>query len=282
MSAELHRLIDATGGGCCVIRADGTIDAASPGFLALAGAPPRVAGQLPSALIEELPALDQLRAAVDAQTPVFRHVGADGVGHELAAAYVPDVGGAAGGVLVLVDRSSEARLRRGQVRLNREIDDLEAQLAQRQRQPQRSRIRSMPELNGRLEEALMRGRRYKHDVSCISVQIEMPAGSEAHDDELVQTVGETLIGCVRGVDDLGCADLRHWIFVLPHTPLAGGEIVATRVRTRLAGIELNRVGLGVAQVGGEEPGSAAIDRADQASAQALESGGGVLLAVALI
>ncbi|KIG15402.1 hypothetical protein DB30_05598 [Enhygromyxa salina] len=292
MSAELHRLIDATGGGCCVVRGDGTIEAASPGFLALTGAPQQLAGQAPSAVFAELPALDRLGAAVNEQSPVFRHVGADGVGRELAAAYVLNTGGVAGGVLVLVDRSGEARLRRGQVRLSREIDDLEAQLAERQRQPQRSRIRSMPELIGRLEEAVMRSRRYKHDVSCISLQIEMPIDLEHHED-LAKRIGETLVGCVRGVDELGSASVRResspelstahrWVFVLPHTPLAGGEIVATRVLTRLAGIDLARVGLGVAQVGAEEAGSAAVERADQASAQALESGGGVLLAVALI
>jgi hypothetical protein len=282
MSAELHKLIDATGGGCCVLGADGTIEAASPGFLALSGAPTQIAGQRPSAMIEELPAIDQLSAAVDAQSPVFRHVGADGVGRELAAAYVLNEGGGAGGVLILVDRSGEARLRRGHVRLGREIDDLEAKLAERSRQPQRSRVRSLPELLGRLDEALMRGRRYKHDVSCIAIHIEVDAASDELRDTLRKTIAETLIGCVRGVDDLGGADIDHWICVLPHTPLAGGEIVATRVRTRLTGIDLARVGIGVAQVGPEEPGSAAIERADQASAQALEAGGGVLLAVALI
>jgi hypothetical protein len=279
MSAELHELIDATGGGCCVLRADGTIDTASLGFLALTGAPPQVAGQLPTALIVELPGLDQLGSAVDAESPVFRHVGADGVGRELAAAYVSKVGGASGGVLILVDRSGEARLRRGQVRLGREIDDLKAELAERERQPRRPRIRSMSELAGRLSEALMRGRRYKHDVSILAIQID---DTDAMPDERAKAIGETLIGCVRGVDDIGCADPKHWIMLLPHTPLAGGEIVATRVQTRLAGLDLPRVGVGVAQVGTEEPGSVAVERADQASAQALETGAGVLLAVALV
>jgi PAS domain-containing protein len=275
---ELHELIDATGGGCCVVRADGTIDAASPGFLALTGAPQQIAGLLPSALVEELPTLDQLGPAVAPESPVFRHVGADGIGRELAAAYVRNVGGAPGGVLLLVDRSGEARLRRDHVRLDRQIDDLKAELAQREREPRRPRIRSMSELAGRLEEALMRGRRYHHEVSIIAIQIDVDTVS----DELAKTIGETLIGCVRGVDDLGRADAKHWILVLPHTPLAGGEIVATRVQIRLAGIDLARVGVGVAQVGGEEPGSVAVERADQAGAQALESGGGVLLAVALV
>jgi hypothetical protein len=275
---ELHDLIDATGGGCCVLRADGTIDTASLGFLALTGAPPQVAGQLPTALIVELPALDQLDSIVDAQSPVFRHVGADGVGRELAAAYVAKPGGGSGGVLILVDRSGEARLRRGQVRLGREIDDLKAELAERERQPRRPRIRSMSELAGRLTDALMRGRRYKHDVSIIAIQID----TDAIQDELATAIGEALIGCVRGVDDIGCADPKHWIMLLPHTPLAGGEIVATRVQTRLAGLDLARVGVGVAQVGTEEPGSVAVERADQASAQALETGAGVLLAVALV
>ena len=106
MTTELFELIDATGGGGCQLRGDGTIEAASPGFLSLTGAPAQVAGERVASLLAELPALDQLPEVIEAETPVFRQVGADGIGRELAAAYVR---GRA--TLLIVDRSGEARLR---------------------------------------------------------------------------------------------------------------------------------------------------------------------------
>ena len=273
MTTELFELIDATGGGGCQLRVDGTIEAASPGFIALTGAPAGVSGSSVSSLLAELPALDQLPEMIEAETPVFRQVGADGIGRELAAAYVRGRG-----VLLIVDRSGEARLRRSEVRLGRQIDDLKAELAAREREPRRARIRSMAELARRLDEALMRSRRYRHEVTIISIQLsgDEPLGERA------RAIGETLVACVRGVDDLGRVDASHWILVLPHTPLAGGEVVAKRILERLAKLELHAVGLGVAQAGPEEAASAAVERADQAGAQALESGGGLLLAVALV
>jgi GGDEF domain-containing protein len=272
MTAGLHELIDATGGGCAELGADDTIASASSGFIALVGAPDDHVGAEPGALISELPALDQLPLAVEAETPVFRQVGADGIGRELAAALVP---GEVGRVLILVDRSGEARLRRSQARLGRQVDDLKAELAARERAPRRPQIRSMAELARRLDEALARARRYRHHVTIVSIQIERADADDA------KQIGESLVGCVRGVDDLGRVDQDHWVLVLPHTPLAGGEVVAKRVHARLAELGLSTVGVGVAQVGDEEPGSEAVDRADQAGSQALESGGGLLLAVAL-
>lgn len=271
----LHELIDATGGGCCRVRQDGTIVSASPGFVALTGAPSEFDGHTPAALLPELPALDRLARAVDPETSVFRQIGSDGIGRELAAAFVSDAEG--GGMLVLVDRSGEARLRRRQASLGRQIDDLKAELAAREREPRRSRIRSMAELARRLDEALARARRYDHALTILAIQLDL-AGAPEHS---VQAVGDKLIGCVRGVDDLGRVDANHWVLVLPHTPLAGGEVVAKRIVDRLAELDLRKVGVGVAQVGSQEPGSGAVERADQASAQALESGTGLLLAVSL-
>lgn len=283
MTAGVHELIDATGGGCCRLRPDHKIDSASPGFRALTGAPAELDGLDPTKLIRELPILDQLAAVVDAESPVFRQVGADGIGRELAAALVREPDG--GGTLILVDRSGEARLRRSQARLGRQIDDLKAELAAREREPRRPQIRSMAELARRLDEALMRSRRYGHQVTIVSIQIEagvsiqLEAGEPVEDQ--ARAIGESLIGCVRGVDDLGRVDATHWVVVLPHTPLAGGEVVATRVHGRLSELGLAMVGVGVAQIGSDEAGSDAVDRADQAGAQALENGGGLLLAVAL-
>jgi GGDEF domain-containing protein len=277
MSAALHELIDATGGGCCRLRADGTIDSASPGFLALSAAPEDVTGLEPRAVIAELGELEALPAKVEAGSPVFRHVGADGVGRELAAALVRDPEGGSGAVLILVDRSGEAKLRREQARLGRRIEDLEAELAAREHEPQRPRVRSMAELARRLDEALARARRYGHQVTIVSIRID----AEGSLDERASVLGETLAGCVRGVDDLGRADATHWVLLLPHTPLAGGEVVARRIHDRLGELGVTKAGLGVAQVGSEEAGKDAVERADQAGAQALESGGGLLLAVAL-
>jgi hypothetical protein len=275
MTAGLFELIDATGGGCCRVRADGLIDAASAGFVALSGAHGELAGRDPSEVLRELPDLDQLPPAIESETAVFHQIGGDGIGRELAAAFVPDREG--GGMLLLVDRSSEARLRRSQASLDRQIDDLKAELAAREREPRRSRIRSMPELARRLDETLARARRYDHPVTLAAIRIEytLPPDDDA------RAVGETLLGCVRGVDDLGRADAKQWVIVLPHTPLAGGEVVAKRVIDRLTELGLTKLGVGVAQVGSEEPGSAAVERAEQASTQAVEGGGGLLLAVSL-
>lgn len=277
MTASLHELIDATGGGCCRLRSDGTIDSASPGFVALVGARSELAGLEPHAVLAELPPLAQLPVTITAEAPMFRQVGSDGLGRELAAALVGDRNGESGATLLLVDRSGEARLRRSQARLGRQIEDLKAELAARDQEPHRPRIRSMSELVRRLDEALARAHRYGHAVTIVAAQIE----TDEAIDEREKLVGEKMLGCVRGVDDLGRVDANMWIVALPHTPLAGGEVVAKRIHERLGELGLTKVAVGVAQVGLDEPGAVAIDRADQAATQAMESGGGILLAVAL-
>ena len=277
MTAGLHELIDATGGGCCRLRADGTIDSASPGFVALVGSRSELEGIEPHIVLAELPALAQLPTAIHGDAPVFRHVGLDGLGRELAAALVRDRNGESGSTLLLVDRSGEGRLRRAQARLSRQIEDLKAELTARDHESHRPRIRSLPELIRRLDEALARAHRYGHAVTIVAVQMEideMPAEQE-------KALGDKLLGCVRGVDDLARIEIHDWIVALPHTPLAGGEVVAKRVHERLGELGLTKVGVGVAQVGLDEPGAVAIDRAEQAAMQAMESGGGLLLAVAL-
>lgn len=265
---ELINLIDASGAGCCRLGPDEHITAASPNFVALLGARAvdQIVGRRPSELIPELPS--SLPAAITATPTIVRVVGADGIGRELAVAHN-------GGVLLVADRSSEAKLRRSEARLGRQIDDLQAELTAREREPRRPPIRTMTELATRLDEALMRARRYQHHVTIAAIRLgRAPVPG--------RIVGETIIGCVRGVDDLGRAADDHWILVLPHTDLAGGEIVGKRVLAKLGALELDGVGIGVAQVGLEEPGSAAVERADRVSVQALENGGGLLLAVALI
>jgi PAS domain-containing protein len=277
MDATLFELIDATGGGCCRLQTDETIAAASPRFVALTGAVEPI-GRRPSELLDELPPLGELPAKVAANPIVVRAVGRDGIGRELAIVRVPDGSGQSGGVLLIVDRSGEARLRRSEARLGRQIDDLKAELATREREPKRPRIRSMAELAQRLDEALMRARRYQHQVTIAAIRVIRAAASEVDSEAL----GEAIVGCVRGVDDVGRADDEHWILVLPHTELAGGEIVGRRVLTKLETLALGRVGVGVAQAGAAEPASSVVERADRVCAQALDSGGGLLLAVALL
>jgi GGDEF domain-containing protein len=274
MDATLFQLIDATGGGCCRLRADGSIAAASTNFMAWTGTAEPV-GRQPAELIVELPPLAELPATVGTEPIIVRVVGIDGIGRELAVARALDSSGASGGVLLIVDRSGEAKLRRNELRLGRQIDDLKAELATRDREPWRPRIRSMAELSQRLDEALMRARRYQHHVTVLSIQANGAASATGN-------VDETIVGCVRGVDDVGRAKDDQWILVLPHTDITGGEIVAKRVIAKLEALGLARTAVGVAQVGAEEHGRVAVERADRVCAQALENGGGMLLAVALV
>lgn len=257
----------------CWLRADGALLEASPRFLALVGAP-EVEGLTIHDLLPEL-RLDGLPEHVDHDTPTFLQVGSDGVGRELAAARI-DAGGHR--FVVVVDRSGEASLRRREAKLDQQLTDLQAELAAREREPRRSRVRSMSELAARMDEAIMRGRRYKHEVSLVAVRVA-PAQIES---QLATRIGECLIGCVRGVDDIGRISDEHWILVLPHTNLEGAGVVGKRVLERLGALQLGAVAIGSAQVGPEEAASKALERADQACLDALEQGGGQLLAVALV
>ncbi|NVB38671.1 hypothetical protein G6O69_12590 [Pseudenhygromyxa sp. WMMC2535] len=272
----IFELVDATGGGACRLRPDGGIEAISPGFAALCAASGEVTGRQASELLAELPALDSLGPRVSADAEVFRAVGSDGVGRELSAARIEDPEGA---WLVLVDRSGEARLRRTRDRLGRQIDDLKAELAARERAPRRAQVRSMVDLARRLDEALARARRYQHPVSVIAIAVDL---GQLPDPQLSTKIGETILASIRGVDDLGRVDAGHWVLLLPHTPLAGAEVVGKRIQERLAALQVQAPGLGVAQAGREEAGSAVVERADQACSQAREGGGGMLLAVALV
>jgi GGDEF domain-containing protein len=267
-------LVDAAGGGVCRLRLDGTMVDASARFLALTGASSVVDRPI-HALLPELPPLAELPDHVSIETPALLQVGADGVGRELSAALIADGGHC---FLILSDRSSEAALRRREAKLDRQLSDLQADLAAREREPRRSRIRTMSELAGRLDEALMRARRYKHDVTLLTVRLApIDVGAS-----LAGPVGECLIGCVRGVDDIGRLADDHWLLVLPHTNLEGGSVVAKRVLERLGALQLGNVAVGCAQTGADEAASKAVERAEQACIDALEQGGGLKLAVAFL
>lgn len=277
--AHALALVDAAGGGVCRLRADGTVIEASNHFLALTGVGSSngnsISGRSIHTLLPDLPALAELPDRVSIETPALLQVGADGVGRELSAARV-DAGEHC--FLVLTDRSNEASLRRREAKLGRQLADLQADLAAREREPRRSRIHRMPELAGRVDEALMRARRYKHDVTLLTVRVA-PADAETFSSG---PIGECLIGCVRGVDDIGRLGDDHWLLVLPHTNLEGGSVVGKRVLDRLGVLKLGAIAIGCAQIGGDESAGKALERADQACLDALEHGGGLLLAVALV
>ena len=267
-------LVDAAGGGVCRTSLDGTMIEASPRFMMLTGSG-TITGRSIHALLPELPALAELPDHVTRETPVLLQVGADGLGRELSAAKIH-----AGEqvFVVLSDRSSEALLRRREAKLDQQLTDLQTELAAREREPKRSRIRSMTELAARMDEALMRARRYQHDVTLVAIRI---AGKEA-EIGLAGPIGECLIGCVRGVDDIGRMADDHWLLVLPHTNLEGAAVVGKRVLERGGALDVGILAIGCAQVGPDELAGKALERADQAALDALEQGGGQLLAVALV
>jgi hypothetical protein len=267
-------LVDAVGGGVCRLRSDGTMMEASDRFLALTGAT-SIAGQSIHALLLDLPTLAELPTQVGADTPTLLQVGADGLGRELSAARL-DLGEHS--FVVLGDRSGEASSSRRAAKLDRQVGDLQAELAEHAGDAKRSRIRTAASVAARMDEALMRARRYKHDVTLLTIRI----AAEHAEVALVGPVGECLLGCVRGVDDVARLADDHWLLVLPHTNLEGGSVVGKRVLERLGVLELGTVGIGCAQVGSEETGGKALERADQAGLDALERGGGQLLAVALV
>jgi PleD family two-component response regulator len=99
---------------------------------------------------------------------------------------------------------------------------------------------------------------------------------------LLGPVGECLIGCVRGVDEIGRLADDHWLLVLPHTNLEGGSVVGRRVSERLSVLKLGTIAIGCAQIGSDESAGKALERGDQACLDAIEHGGGLLLAVALV
>jgi GGDEF domain-containing protein len=259
----LFRLLDATGGGVCVLDEEGAIAYVSSGFGALTGAPAPI-GRMPRDLLPELPALEEIAGRVDGDTAVFRQLGGDGVVRELSPALVRS---GRDTWLVLVDRSGEARLRRGQARMGRELDDLRAELEALGRSPMGGRVRPRRELEARIDEALDRGRRYGHEVTILRIDAEEREGDDR---------GSVLLGCVRTVDDVGRMGAGAWAILLPHTDLMGGKIVGDRVRGRLGG---GQVAVGVAQSSPGDAGAALVERAEKACRQAAEAGGGVLLAV---
>jgi hypothetical protein len=274
--SEFVTFIDALGHGVCGLRNDGKLDRLSTNFMALTGTDEDALGRTAGELLEELPALDAIPREARPSQPLFRQVGSDGVARELTAVLLPRAKSSesdGGWWLVLIDRSREAQLRRHHDRLGRRLDDLRSELEARQRVPLAAAVRPMHEFAARLDEAVLRARRYEHAVTIL--RLRMDAADEAAERDLDPDV----LGCIRAVDEAGMVDARDYAVVLPHTDLVGGRIVGERLHRRLIGAGCTRVSVGAAQLQREEESATLVARADRACTQAAATGGGVLVAV---
>lgn len=80
--------------------------------------------------------------------------------------------------------------------------------------------------------------RYRHPLTALVVdidqlrRIEREIGRTAGDQSL-RTLGGTLGNCVRQIDILGRLDAKKFAIVLPHTDLAGANVVADRIRSAI-------------------------------------------------
>jgi diguanylate cyclase (GGDEF)-like protein len=80
--------------------------------------------------------------------------------------------------------------------------------------------------------------RYRHPLTALVVdidqlrRIEREIGRTAGDQSL-RTLGGTLGNCVRTIDILGRLDNKKFAIVLPHTDLAGANVVADRIRAAI-------------------------------------------------
>jgi hypothetical protein len=195
----------------------------------------------------------------------LRQIGDDQVARELEPVRA-EVGGRF--FLLLIDHSSEARLERRRAQLGREVEDLRSELLARERAPLRARIRTAREVAQRLDETAKLARRYRHSLTILTAIV----GGRGNE------LDHVVLGCIRGVDDIGRVDAGHYLIVLPHTDLTGGKVVAERLVARIQGAGAT-AGVGVAQARGDEAGSALVARAEHAARQSQEVGGGALLAV---
>ncbi len=272
VSSVLDRLVDATGGGVCRLASDGTVQDYSQGFAVLAGIRQGSKGRLEvHTLLPGMPALGSLGEAAMPEPPVFTHVGDDGIARELSPALVEGKDREERW-LVLVDHSSEARLRRKQRRMGRELEDLQSELRTRENAPLSPQVRTMRKMAASLEAALECGERYRHEVTVLSIQLsdKGPCGID---------VSSLILRCVRGVDDVGTDGAGCFCVLLPHTEARGGRIVAERIGAKLLAAGLGGAGIGGAQAKSEERGAALVQRSERACAQSKADGGEVLLAV---
>jgi GGDEF domain-containing protein len=260
-------LIDATGGGACRLDEANRVVSCSRGFARLVGLEGDGTGVMLAEAVPALPKLEEMPGRVGESSASFAQIGSDGVRRQLAPARI-EIDGEPW--VVVVDRSREDKLARKQAQLGREIDDLKGELKARARAPAGPRVRTMRELAARLDEAMQRATRYKHEVTVVHVRCGESPGADP---------AEILLACVRGVDDVGAAGEGSYAILLPHTDLPGGDVVAKRIVGKLRDNGIDGAAVGVAQAHEGEKADGLAARADGACKQAHGQGGGVLLAV---
>jgi hypothetical protein len=257
-------LVDAAGCGAAVVRNDGTLSDVSEGFCELIGSGTALHGAVLSALLPELPQLEDLPARLGADSPIFVHAQPGQRRRVLAAASI-ELEGAR--YLVLSDRS-DGRHRRSQLRNAAPgsiADDA----------PRSARVRPFSQMGERTAHALALARRYHHEV-CV-MRLELSSANAPGRSDL--DVDGIVLGCVRGVDDVGRAGSGRYMLLLPDTDVAGAKAVAARIVSRMQG--LNSPSIGIAQSHPDEGSAELLKRAETACVQAGARGGGVEVASAL-
>ena len=274
---HIHDLLDATGGGSCCLTTDAMTLSCSPGFIRLTGANlEHNPGVAIHSLLPGLAALENLSARVEADASHFVQIGSDGVARELCPALIPE--GADRYWLLLVDRTREARLLRNQGKLDRCIQNLQSELEVQEQMLRAPQLKTTRELARRLADSLQRSQRYGHALTVLSVQWA-DEGAEMGEEI---AGGSVLLGCVRGVDDVGGDQNHGFSVILPHTDLEGAKIVAQRIAQKLREEGLSKLGIGVAQAKKEEGARPLVERSRLACEQSFCGNEDVLLAVDVV
>ena len=258
-------LVDAAGCGAAIVREDGTLSEVSDGFCELLGSGAVLHGALLSALLPELPSLSDLPTRLGPDTPIFVHAQPGQRRRVLAAASV-ELDGAR--YLVLADRS-DGRHRRAQI-----LNSVEFDGGQTDDAPRSARVRPFSQMGERTAHALALARRYHHEVCVMRLELNLPAGREHERRDL--DVDGIVLGCVRGVDDVGRAGSGRYLLLLPDTDVAGAKAVASRIVSRMQG--LDGPSIGIAQSHPEEGPAELLERAETACHGAGARGGGVEVA----
>ncbi len=252
--------VDATGAGAAVVREDGTLGESSEGFCELLGFSTPPLGSDLHALLPELPAFEGLPSRLGPQSPAVVH-GSVGRRRRILAVARLELEGQR--CLIVADRSSEQRsraeLRTGPV--ERAARPGESQV------PRASRVRPMSEMGERCAHALALARRYGHRVTVIRLELEVSEGVD---------LDGIVLGCVRGVDDVGRTEPGRYLLLLPDTELGGAKVVCRRIQGKLQGF--GTPSLGLAQSLASDDAAALLEAAQRACLQAKARGGGLVSA----
>ena len=132
----------------------------------------------------------------------------------------------------------------------------------------------MSQMGERTAHALALARRYRHEVCVMRLEMSGHVGGELGRSDL--DVDGIVLGCVRGVDDVGRAGSGRYMLLLPDTDVGGARAVAQRIVSRMQG--LGSPSIGIAQSHPEEGPSDLLSRAEDACTIAGARGGGVEIA----